>query len=303
MSEAETGGTEAPLECKTGYVALVGVPNVGKSTLMNRFLEERIAIVTAKPQTTRRKTLGILNGPGYQMILLDTPGIMEPRYGLHRAMIKEAEDALAESDVVLYMVEPGPPKEVLPAIRAARGKRVLAINKADAVSRKTELLPVLTAYHDTGLFEELVPISALTGEGVSALLEVLVRLLPSGIPFYPPDQIAAQPERFFVAELVRERIFERYREEIPYATEVEIEEFKERAAGKDFIEANILVENESQKGILIGKSGAAIKELGADARVAVEGFLGREVFLSLRVKVVPKWRRRDDALRRLGYHG
>ena len=296
------GGEASPPGFKCGYVALVGVPNVGKSTLMNRFLEERIAIVTAKPQTTRRKTLGILNGPGFQMVLLDTPGIMEPRYDLHRAMIHEAEEALRESDIVLHLVEAGSVKQPLPAIRAARGRKILAVNKVDTLKKKTDLLPTLEVYHAMNLYEELVPLSALNGEGVPHLLEVLIALLPIGTPFFPPDQIAAQPERFFVAELIRERIFERYREEIPYATEVEIEEFKERAGAKDFIEANILVENESQKGILIGKGGAAIKLLGEDARGAVEQMLGREVFLSLRVKVVPKWRRREAALRRLGYN-
>ncbi|MBK8231915.1 MAG: GTPase Era [Candidatus Eisenbacteria bacterium] len=299
MSDQEPEGVPSDVRC--GYVALVGEPNVGKSTLMNKFLEEKIAIVTSKPQTTRRKTLGILNGPGYQMILLDTPGIMEPRYDLHRAMIKEAEQALAEADVVLHLVEPVVPKEVLPAIRAARGRRVLAVNKVDLLRRKEDLLPVLQAYHESGLFEELVPLSALSGEGVHELLRVLVAALPLGVPFYPPEQIATQPERFFVGEIVRERIFIHYREEVPYATEVEVTEFKERDGAKDFIEAVILVENESQKRILIGKAGAAIKQLGEDARLAIELFLDRGVFLSLRVKVAPKWRRREAALRRLGY--
>lgn len=286
---------------RSGYVALVGAPNVGKSTLMNRLLEERLAIISPKPQTTRRKTLGILNGEGYQMVLLDTPGLMEPRYDLHHAMLREAERAFEDADVVLYMVEPDAFHPVHEWVGRRAVPRILAINKTDSVARKDDLLPLLQGYHETGYFEELIPISALLGDGVDVLLHALATRLPEGPPFYPQDQIAAQPERFFVGELIRERIFLTYREEIPYATEIEVQEFKERTAGKNYIEAWIYVESESQKGILIGKSGAAIRELGSESRIAIEEFLGREVFLHLQVRVMPKWRRKADALRRLGY--
>jgi GTP-binding protein Era len=286
---------------RAGYVAIVGEPNVGKSTLMNQLLRERLAVVTARPQTTRRKTLGILSRPGYQMILLDTPGLMEPRYDLHEAMLAEARDALADADLLLMLAEPASRVEVSSLVIARKQPKVLALNKTDTIRRKEEILPLLASWNRTGLFRELVPISALEGTGIEDLVRILVGLLPEGQPFYPEDQITDQPERFFVAEIVRERIFELYGQEIPYAAEVSISEFKERPGAKDFIEAWIHVEHESQKGILIGRDGAAIRRLGEEAREEIEAFLGRPVFLSLRVRVLPKWRRDPESLRRLGY--
>jgi len=283
-----------------GYVALVGRPNVGKSTLMNRFLDERIAIVTHKPQTTRRKTLGILNGEGHQVILLDTPGIMDPEYSLHRAMIADAIRALQDADVIVFIVDSRAPVEMIDAIAESKQPCILAINKIDALKRRDDLLPKLEAYHALGRFDEVVPLSALHGEGVDVLLKSMLDRLPKSPPFYPPDQIAEQPERFFVAEIIRERIFELFEQEVPYSTEVKIEEFREGGA-KDFIEATIYAETASQKMILIGKGGRAIKALGEEAREAVEAFLGREVFLALRVKLLPKWRKKGESLRKLGY--
>jgi GTP-binding protein Era len=286
---------------RSGYLAIVGEPNVGKSTLMNRLLEARLAIVTAKPQTTRRKTLGILNGPGYQIVLLDTPGLMEPRYALHQAMLREARDALADADLALFLAEPRTRIRVPDEVRSREMPRILALNKIDALPTRGAMLPLLNAWHETGLFREVVPISALTGSGIDELLRVLVASLGEGPPFYPLDQLAEQPERFFVAEIIRERVFELFEEEVPYAAEVRIEAFQERPGAKDYIEASIQVEQDSQKAILIGKGGAAIRRLGEEAREAIEAFLGRPVFLSLRVRVFPKWRRRPEALRRLGY--
>jgi GTPase len=286
---------------RSGYVAIVGEPNVGKSTLMNRLLQERLAIVTARPQTTRRRTLGILSGTGYQMVLLDTPGLMDPRYELHHAMLRQAHDALREADLILYLADPSARVRVPEAVRDATAPRVLALNKIDRLSPREAMLPLLQRWQETGLFGEMVPISALDGTGVDELRTVLLSLLPEGPPFFPPDQITDQSERFFVAEMIRERIFELYGEEIPYATEVLVDEFKERPEAKDFIEASVFVEQESQKGILIGKEGSAIRRLGEEAREEIEAFLGRPVFLSLRVRVLPKWRRREEALRRLGH--
>jgi GTP-binding protein Era len=288
---------------RCGFVAIVGEPNVGKSTLTNRLLRERLSIVTDKPQTTRRKTLGILNAEGYQAVLLDTPGLMAPRYELHQAMLREAREALVDADVILFLVEPDSRVDVPAAVRESGGRRLLVLNKVDLVTRKDDLLPILTAWNDTGFFEELVPISALEGHGTGALLDLIVPRLPEGPPFYPPDELAVQPERFFVGEIIRERIFERFEMEIPYATEVTVEEFHERPGAKDYIEAWIHVEQESQKAILIGADGAAIRGLGEEARGMIEEFLGRPVYLSLRVRVTPKWRKRPDALRRFGYHG
>ncbi len=299
----ESAGTAGETGFRTGYVALVGAPNVGKSTLMNRLLRERLAIVTSKPQTTRRRTLGILNGPEYQVVILDTPGLMEPRYDLHHAMLRDAHQALEDADLILFLTEPRAPVHVPDAVRAASRPRFLALNKIDLVTHPDEMLPVLTAWHETGLFDELFPVSALDGAGVETLVRELVPRLPVAPPFYPPDQLADQPERFFAAEIIRERIFERYEQEVPYATEVVIEEFVERSEARDFIRAVIFVEQESQKGILIGKSGRAIRALGEEARLHLETFLQRPVYLELRVKVMEKWRRRAEALRKLGYRG
>ena len=268
---------------------------------MNRFLEQRLAIVTPKPQTTRRRTLGILSDDEFQMVLLDTPGLMDPSYRLHHAMLREAEEALKDADLIVYLTDPSHKPMVIDAVEKARAPKVLAINKTDRLRRKEELLPLLTAYHQLGIFEELVPISALHGDCVDELGGVLRERLPEGPPLYPPDQIAEQSERFFVAELVRERLFALFEKEVPYSTEVEIQEFKERSTGKDYIEALVFVESESQKRILIGKHGQAIKALGEEARIAIEEFLGREVFLELRVRVLEKWRTKDAALRRFGY--
>lgn len=300
MNEDFEAGTPRP-GFRCGYVALVGVPNVGKSTLMNQFLQQRLAIVTPKPQTTRRRTLGILNGPGFQAILLDTPGLMEPRYQLHHAMLEEARDALRDADVVVYLTDARTAISVPEMVAAARAPRIAVVNKVDLVRDKNQMLPSLSALGETGFFEEIIPISALNGVGVDTLLEGLIRRLPEGPPFYDTDQIAEQSERFFTAEIIREKIFELFQEEVPYSTEVEIAEFKEREDSKDFIEAWIYVEAESQKRILVGKGGQAIRQLGETARTAVEEFLGREVFLSLRVRVLPKWRKDPNALRRLGY--
>ncbi len=303
---SETDASQVPTVppgFRCGFVAIVGEPNVGKSTLTNRLLRERLSIVTDKPQTTRRKTLGILNAEGYQAVLLDTPGLMAPRYELHQAMLREAREALVDADVVLFLVEPDTRVDVPAAVRESGGRRFLVLNKVDLVTRKDDLLPMLTAWNDTGVFEELVPISALEGHGTSALLDLIVPRLPEGPPFYPVDELAIQPERFFVGEIIRERIFERFEKEIPYATEVTVEEFHERPGAKDYIEAWIHVEQPSQKAILIGADGAAIRGLGEEARGMIEEFLGRPVYLSLRVRVTPKWRKRPDALRRFGYRG
>jgi len=277
---------------RCGYVAIAGRPNVGKSTLMNQFLRQRLAIVTSKPQTTRRRTLGILNSDAYQIILLDTPGLMDPAYSLHRSMLREAKQALADADVILVLTEPGAAYELPPELQRVKAPCILVINKIDTVKAKSELIPMLEAWQQTGRFIELIPVSALEGDGVEELLGLVVGKLPEGPPFYPADQLTDQSERFFVAEIIRERIFEQYEKEVPYSTEVQVAEFKEREGAKDYIEAVIHVEHESQKAILIGRKGAAIRALGEDAREAVEAFLGRPVYLSLRVRVLPSWRPR-----------
>lgn len=290
---------------RSGYVALVGLPNAGKSTLMNQLLHQRLAIVSPKPQTTRRRTLGIVGGADYQMILLDSPGILDPQYALQKAMMKTVGDVLGDADVACFLIDvtslgPGGPS-IPDALRYFKGTRVAAVNKVDLLRAKASMIPLLQGIFDTGLFAEVVPISALKGDGVDGLLDILVKQLPVGHPFYPEDQLTEQPERFFVGEIVREQVFLNYAEEVPYAVEVEVSEFKERPGAKDYIEVHIHVEQPSQKAILIGRKGEAIRSLGEHARLSIEEFLGRPVYLQLQVKVAPKWRRNEAALRRFGY--
>jgi GTP-binding protein Era len=295
---------------RAGYVAIVGEPNVGKSTLMNALLDQKISIVTPKPQTTRRRVLGILNGSGYQAVFLDTPGILKPKYLLQKAMLETAYSAVDDADLVLVMidardsaVENDPKRDlVLSSVKRSGKPAFLVINKIDLV-RRTELLPMIDRFSKLRIFKEIVPVSALKGDNIDELKSTLVRYLPTARPYFPSDAITDQPEKFFVAEIIRENIFERYRDEIPYSTEVDVIEFKERDGKKDFISAEVFVERESQKGILIGKGGTALKEVGELARKKVEDFLGREVFLELRVKVRENWRKDERWLKRLGYGG
>ncbi len=287
---------------RSGYVVICGYPNAGKSTLMNQILDFKLAIVTPKPQTTRRRTLGILTRPDAQAIFLDTPGILEPGYDLQAAMMKQVQESLADADLVLYLVDVTAPRMAPGVIEVSGQKPVLVVlNKADRLGTADETLPIIESLRAEGRFAGFHAASALTGAGVSEVLEEVVSLLPPGPQFYPEDQLTEHPERFFVAELIREAIFSQYREEVPYSTEVGIEEFHETPGRKDLIRATVFVESESQKGIIIGKGGAAIKRLGQAARGAIETFLNRPVFLELRVKVLPKWRRDERALKRFGY--
>ena len=295
---------------RAGYVAIIGEPNVGKSTLMNSLLEQKISIVTVKPQTTRRRVLGILNGKGYQAIFLDTPGILKPKYLLQEAMLETVFSAIDDADLIFLMIEAGHPdvdpgekgELVLSSLKRTGKPLFLLINKIDLV-QKPELLPIIDRYSKLSIFNEIIPISALNHENLDDLKATLVRYLPVGEPYFPLDAITDQPEKFFVAELIREKVFEKYRDEIPYSTEVEVVEFKEREGKKDFISAEITVERNSQKGILIGKGGVALKEIGELARKEIEEFLGRPVFLEIRVKVRQDWRRDERWLKRLGYGG
>jgi GTPase len=287
---------------RSGYVTICGYPNAGKSTLLNAFMEHRLAIVSPKPQTTRRRTLGIRTTDRCQMIFLDTPGILEPRYQLQAAMMRQVEQSVADADVVLYLVDLTAPRLATVVANVSRRKPVIVLlNKADLVDRQEDNLPLIERMRAEGDLREFFAISALHAKGVLDVLARVEELLPVGPPFYPADQLTEHPERFFVGEIVREVIFQQFRKEVPYGTEVEIADFKEKPESKDFIDAIVYVESESQKGILIGKGGRAIKSLGQRARAAIEEFLGRPVYLSLQVKVLPNWRRDARALRRFGY--
>jgi len=289
---------------RSGYVAIIGKPNVGKSTLMNTFLQQKLSIVSPKPQTTRNRVLGIVNSDAYQIIFLDTPGMMDPRYELQQAMLKTAQGTIKEADLILCIVDAegiSPLDDaVFKKVMASPKPKFLAINKIDLV-QKQSLLPMIDTLSKNLNFEEIIPISALNKDGCNQLLETLLKKLPQGEPLYPQDLITDEPERFFVAEIVRERIFLQYGEEIPYATAVQIEKFQERPNRKDYILALIYVERDSQKGILIGKKGNALKKLGQSSREMIEKFLGRPVYLELQVRTKKKWRKKPDMIKGLGY--
>jgi GTP-binding protein Era len=292
---------------RAGYVAIVGEPNVGKSTLLNAFLGQKVSIVARKPQTTRQRVTGILSSADAQIIFLDTPGFLKPKYLLHKEMVKHAERALKDADVVIVMIAPGQNGkfngDVQESILRLTGNKpvFLALNKIDQVDPSAVSLAI-DHVGAKGIFDEIIPISALKGDNVQRLLKSLIKHLPVHEQYYSPDIVSQHAERFFVAEFIREQVFEQFKEEIPYATAVEIGEFKERDGGKFFIAADILVERESQKGIVIGRGGGALKKIGVAARKVIEDFLQHEVFLELRVKVKEKWRESESMMRRFGYH-
>lgn len=288
---------------RAGDVALAGAPNVGKSTLLNALAGERLSIVTARAQTTRERVLGIVTDERSQLVLVDTPGLLEPRYLFHRAMLGEALRAVREADVVLLLLdatrpEERPPAEPLALLASRRPALFVAVNKVDAGDAAA--VAALEAWAMEALGVRAHRLAAKDGTGVERLRAELIAALPERPFLYPADDIAAQPVRFFVAEFIRETIFERYEAEIPYATVVRIEEFRE-AADPVYIRATIYVERESQKPILLGRGGAAIRALGAAARAKIEAFLDTRVFLDLWVKVLPQWRKKASALQYLGY--
>ncbi|HHT9111525.1 MAG TPA: GTPase Era [Candidatus Brocadiaceae bacterium] len=290
---------------RSGYVAIAGKPNVGKSTLINDFMGCKLSIVSPKPQTTRKKIMGVLTKENCQIVFFDTPGIMEPKYELQKYMVKEAYHAIEDADVVLMMIEPsGLPdqqdREFLQKISHLKTPVILAINKIDLVE-KDILIPVIDAFSKLFPFAEIVPISALRQMNLDLLLTIFEKYLPEGDPFFPEDYMTDYNERFLASEIIREKVFEFYGEEIPYSTTVEIEEFKEREKNKDFIKAIIYVERSSQKGIIIGEDGKAIKRVGVIAREEIEKQIGRKVYLELWVKVMEKWRKDANKLKKLGY--
>lgn len=286
---------------KSGYVALVGRPNAGKSTLMNALVGRKLSIVTNKPQTTRHRILGLLSHDDYQVVLLDTPGVLEPKYGLQKRMMDTVGQSLDEADLVLFLADVTKPIDEVTLARLAGRPTVLVLTKIDLVEQ-AEAMAKAEAYAAVFPFEEVVPISATEGFNLERVVQVILDRMPDGPPFYPKDQISEHPERFFVAEIVREKIFQHFREEIPYATTVNIVQYVERVPPeKDLIDAEIVVERDTQKGILIGKGGVALKRIGTQARRDIEDFLERPVFLRLFVKVRDDWRNRDTFLDSYGY--
>ena len=290
-----------PENHRSGYVALIGMPNVGKSTLMNALVGRKLSIVTRKPQTTRHRVLGILSSEDMQIIFLDTPGIIKPRYRLHESMMHNVEDAIADADILLFMADAtqnNPDEFSLDLIKNRNA--LLLINKMDLI-RKEDALPLVDSYVKLRAFDSVIPVSAKTGFNLDVLLREIRERLPLGPPFYPKDVVSEHPERFFVAEIIREKIFELYREEIPYSTQVNVVNFEEREGEKDLISAEIVVERDTQKGIIIGKRGSALKKVGIAARADIEAFLERPVYLELHVKVRGDWRNKPSFLRSYGF--
>jgi GTP-binding protein Era len=286
---------------RCGYVALIGKPNVGKSTLLNALMGQKLSIVTHRPQTTRRRVLGILTGDDHQVILLDTPGIIEPRYGLQKAMMNDVRTSTSDADLLVFMADATRDNVDDLSLKYV-GKRpaILVLNKIDKI-RQEDVLPLVSAYMKAHDFEEVVPISALKGKNLDIVMESVLKRLPEGPAFYPKEMISEQPERFFVAEIIREKIFKLYRQEVPYSTQVNVISWEERKDDKDLIHADIVVERDSQKGILIGKGGKALKKIGTFAREDIEEFIDRPVFLKLHVKVRSDWRNSEGHLRSFGY--
>jgi GTP-binding protein Era len=292
---------------KCGYIALIGYPNVGKSTLLNRLVGGKLAITSPKPQTTRFRLLGIVNLPEAQMLFLDTPGIIEPKGALNESLVQAALTALAEADVVVWLTEPRAPDRqdtvLLPHLRQLDRPLIVAVNKIDSLP-KPKLLPLIQELHELFPAAPIIPISALLGDGVPDLLAEIVTQLPAGPPFYPPDQDTEATERFLAGELIRERVLHHAKEGVPHAVAVMVEEFDEsRRPDLVRIQAVIYVERDSQKAIIIGKQGRMLKAIGAEARKEIEALLDAHVFLDLWVKVWKNWRKDPRALRTLGYRG
>lgn len=294
---------------KTGYVALIGLPNTGKSSILNCLLGEKISIVTPKPQTTRKRILGILSEKDHQIIFLDTPGIVKPSYLLHEKMLEHIDKSIDDADVLVLIydvssesrIKEAEENEVIQKIIQEKKKPViLVLNKIDKVTQEKSLA-LIQHYNKLNLFEAVIPISALANFNLNSLLEKIKELLPEAPKLYPDDILSEETERFFISEIIREKIFELFEDEVPYSTEVIINEFKERESRKNFISAEIIVERESQKPIIIGKEGGSIKKLGQQARKSIEEFLQREVYLELHVKVKEKWRNNEKILKRFGY--
>lgn len=293
---------------KSGFVALVGRPNVGKSTLMNAFLQQKIAAVTPRPQTTRTRQLGIITTETFQMVFVDTPGIMkQPRHKLDEYMLDSAMNTLNDADVILWLVDgsmpPGPEdRAIADRLRSLSGETaiIMGINKSDMLSADG-VLPRSEAYRSLLPDVAWILFSALQQAGLEELLQMLVEALPEGPLYYPRDQITETFIRDIAAELIREQIMLQLREEIPYSTAVQVQEFKERANGVTYIGADVIVERDSHKKIIIGRGGEQLRTIGAAARQEIEEMLQGKVFLELWVKVEPKWRRDEDSLRRLGY--
>jgi GTP-binding protein Era len=291
---------------KSGFISILGRPNVGKSTLFNRLLGEKIAIVSEKPQTTRNRILGIKNVEGGQLIFLDTPGFHEGRSTLNQRMVSTAMASGRDADILLFLMEGSSPliekdRQMIESFKGNRGVPFLIINKIDLVKKET-LLPIIDQYQKVHSFQGIIPVSAISGEGVDILLVEILKYLPENPPYYPEDMITDQTERFLSSEIIREKVIRHSYQEIPYSTAVTIEEFREHLEKNLVVIKGIIhVERNSQKKIIIGKGGQKLKSIGEAARKEIEALLGTRVFLELWVNVEEKWTQDPHALNRLGY--
>ncbi len=303
MSELNTKETTAAPH-KSGFVNIVGNPNVGKSTLMNDLVGERVSIITSKAQTTRHRIMGIVNTPEYQIVFSDTPGVLAPKYKLQESMLGYSEGALTDADILLYVTDvvedPTKNADFLAKVAKEKVPVLLVINKIDLLKNNGELEKIVARWQELLPNAQIFPTSAKEHFNVTNLMARIVELLPEGEPYFGKDALTDKPARFFVTEIIREKILLNYDKEVPYSAEVIVEKFEEKE-GAIHIMAVIYVERDSQKGILIGKGGSMLKKVGTEARKDIETFFGKRVYLELFVKVEPNWRNRENKLRSFGY--
>lgn len=287
---------------KAGFVSIIGKPNVGKSTLMNMLVGERLSIITSKAQTTRHRILGILSGENFQVVYSDTPGILKPEYELHQSMMRYVDQALRDADVILFVTdlfEKSENEEQMQKLARTNVPVILILNKID-LAKGTQVEDKITYWKEQINPAEAIPVSALQGLNVPEAFQAILKHLPEHPPYFPKDELTDKPERFFAAEIIREKIFMNYKKEVPYSCEVVITEFKE---DEKIIRmrSEIYVERQSQKGILIGKGGEALKKVGIQARADLEKFFDKQVYLEQFVKVSPNWRKKQKQLHNFGY--
>lgn len=292
---------------KCGFVSIIGKPNEGKSTLMNAIVGAKLSITTAKPQTTRKRILGIFTENDTQIIFTDTPGIIKPKYELQKMMMDYVDDSIKSSDLIIYLlsadilVKKDIPDYMIDMLKEYPNKKVAVINKMDLLENKKDVLPFIAKMHSLKLFEDIVPISAINNDNIDRLIEVISSKMPEQDFIHEEDLLSTQNQRFFVSEIIRETVFEEFKEEIPYSTDIQITEYKERANGKWYIAADIVIEKTSQKKIIIGEGGSGIKKIGALSRTKIEEHLETEVYLELFVKVRNNWRDNKSNLKFMGY--
>ena len=297
------------MNSKAGYLTIVGKPNAGKSTLMNAILGTKLSIVTQKQQTTRKPVLGIYTKDNCQIVFTDTPGILKPKYEMQRSMVAYIYSAIEDADIIAIIYDVVKfkydgdhfPKDFIEAIKKSRKPVFLLLNKIDLLKDVKKVLPIIESFSKLGFFDEIIPISAIKEASIDVFLKTAEKYIPESEFYFDPEDLSTQSERFFVSELIREIVFKEYHEEIPYSTEVNIPEFKEREEGKWYISAEIIIERKSQKPIIIGAKGEKLKRVGERSRMAIEEHLQRPIYLDIFVKVRDKWRNNKTLLKSYGY--